>query len=162
MNADLVIKIITLSISFLTLCGFGVVMKFFWEDKHRKKLEQTEEAKQAQRQKRQEEMREVLKPVESKLNAIENDLKDTKQGIQSELRHDIRNACRRCLHQHYKTLEDLEEVTTMHENYEKLGSNGKTNALYEEFLKLPLREKDEVLNEQEAAAKKKKKDKEEQ
>lgn len=157
MNVDLVLKIVTLVISLLTLCGFGVVAKFFWEDKHRKKLEQTEEAKKIQKQKRQEEMREVFKPFESKLNAIENDLKDTKHGIQAELRHDIRNACRRCLHQHYKTLEDLEEVTTMHENYEKLGSNGKTNALYEEFLKLPLREKDELLMEQPAPTQKKRK-----
>lgn len=102
-------------------------------------------------------MREVLQPFENKLNVIENDLKDTKNGIQAELRHDIRNACRRCLHQHYKTLEDLEEVTTMHENYEKLGSNGKTNALYEEFIKLPMQEKDEVLVKKPARTRKKSK-----
>ncbi len=156
MNVDLTIKIITLCISILTLCGFGVVMKFFWEDKHRKKMEQTEEAKKAQKSKRQAEMREVLEPFEKKLNVIENDLKDTKNGIQAELRHDIRNACRRCIHQHYKTLEDLEEVTTMHENYERLGSNGKTNALYDEFMKLPTHEKEEVVHETSKAKTRKK------
>lgn len=143
MDADLILKILTLIVSLLSLCGFGVVMKFFWEDKHRKKQEQTEEAKNNQKLARQAEIKEVLAPLEGELAGIREDLKDTKDGIQAELKHDIRNACRRCIHQHYKTLEDLEEVTSMHENYEKLGSNGKTNALYEEFLKLPIREKDE-------------------
>lgn len=145
MDADLILKIITIIISILTLCGFGVVMKFFWEDRHRKKLEATEEAKRRQKEARQKEVQEVLHPLEDKVNAISADLKDTKGGIQSEIRHDIRNTCRRCIKQGFKTLEDIEEVTAMHVNYEKLGTNGKTNALYEEFKKLSVRPEEDHL-----------------
>lgn len=145
MDVDLILKIITIIISILTLCGFGVVMKFFWEDRHRKKIEATEEAKRLQKEARQKEFQEVLQPLEDKVNAISEDLKDTKGGIQSELRHDIRNTCRRCIKQGFKTLEDIEEVTAMHGNYEKLGTNGKTNALYEEFKKLPVRPEEDHL-----------------
>lgn len=146
MDVDLILKIVTIVISVLTLCGFGVVMKLFWEDRHRKKIEVTEEAKKKQKEARQKEFQEVLQPLEEKVSAIIEDLKDTKGGIQSELRHDIRNTCRRCIKQGFKTLEDIEEVTAMHGNYEKLGTNGKTNALYEEFKKLPVRPEQDHLD----------------
>lgn len=147
MSVDSILKIITLTVSVLTLCGFGVMTKLFWEDRHRKKLERTEENKQKKKIERQAEIKEVLAPLEQEMGAIRSDLKDTKDGIQAELKHDIRNACRRCIQQGYKTLEDFEEVTSMHENYEKLGSNGKTNALYEEFGKLPMKPRDEHMPE---------------
>lgn len=70
---------------------------------------------------------------------IKQDLIDTKHGIQAELRHDIRNACRRCLEQGYRTDEDTEEIVKRYENYEKLGSNGVTNQLYTDFLELPIK-----------------------
>ena len=102
--------------------------------------------REAQKRERQESYREVLKqelePVKEDVAELKKDMQDTKSGIQAELRHDIRNASRRCIKQGYKTTDDLEEVTSMHIQYENLGSNGITNALYDEFLKLPTRPND--------------------
>lgn len=132
-------QILTIVISVLTLAGFGVVAKLYWEEKFRRKHEQSEEYKKLKREEEQDAYREVIR---QELDPVKKDLKETKAGIQAELRHDIRNACRRCIKQGWKTLEDLEEVLSMHDNYEKLGSNGKTNALFEEFMKLPIKARD--------------------
>ena len=79
-----------------------------------------------------------LSTLETKLDGVKLDLVSTKDGIQAELKHDIRNSCRRCIEQGFKTEDDLQEITSMHDNYEKLGTNGVTNALDDEFQKLPL------------------------
>ena len=76
--------------------------------------------------------------VKTKLKEVQNDLELTKSGIQMELRHNIRNSCRRCINQGFRTEDDVSEVVGMHEKYEKLGQNGITNALYTEFEKLPM------------------------
>ena len=75
--------------------------------------------------------------IKEELEKVKSDLVLTKEGIQVELRHDIRNSCRRCIDQGFKTPEDIEEVDAMHDRYEVLGTNGVTNSLYEEFKKLP-------------------------
>lgn len=141
-------QILTLVMSALSLCGFGVLAKLVIEHLWHKKQEQSEEEKARKKKERQDLYREViqeeLKPIKDEQNEIKQSLSDTKAGIQAELRHDIRNACRRCLKQGFKTVEDLEEVVSMHDNYERLGSNGKTNALYVEFMKLPTKEADVV------------------
>lgn len=132
-------QILTIVISTLSLFGFGVVAKLYWEEKFRRKREQSEEYIKLKKQETQDAYREVIR---QELDPVKKDLRETKSGIQAELRHDIRNACRRCIKQGWKTLEDLEEVISMHDNYERLGSNGKTNALFDEFMKLPTRAHD--------------------
>lgn len=77
----------------------------------------------------QEENRENLKK-------IQQDLIDTKEGLQVSLKHDIRSRCKECIIQGYRTFDDVEEVSSMHDRYEKLGENGVTNALYDEFQRL--------------------------
>lgn len=79
-----------------------------------------------------------LGEVKSKIKEVQDDLELTKSGIQVELRHDIRNSCRRCIVQGFRTEDDVTEIIGMHEKYEKLGENGVTNALYTEFEKLPI------------------------
>lgn len=74
--------------------------------------------------------------MSKELSDIKQDLQITKEGIQVELRHDIRNSCRRCITQGFRTFDDVEEVNSMHDKYEKLGENGVTNALFDEFEKL--------------------------
>lgn len=153
-------QILSIVISALTLCGFGVLAKLVIEDAWRKKKEQSEEVKKHKKQERQELYREViqeeLKPFKEKQDQIEIGLAKTMAGIQAELRHDIRNACRRCLKQGWKTAEDIEEVAAMHVNYELLGSNGKTNELYDEFKKLPVRPTEEFTTKKTSPRKKKK------
>lgn len=105
---------------------------------------------------------EKLKPVNEKLDSLQKDLgnvhkdinslkqadidlkKDltiTKTAIQAQLRHDIRNACRRCIEQGYRTEEDTTEVEKMHNSYQDLGTNGVTNRLYDDFVNLPIKAK---------------------
>ena len=45
-------NIATIIISFLSLFGFGAVMKYFWEDKRAKRKENTEEAKKTSKRRK--------------------------------------------------------------------------------------------------------------
>ena len=90
-------------------------------------------------------IREEMSPINEKLSKIEDDVdnikKDTettKKGLQAELRHDIRNSCRRCIQQGFKTEEDVMEIEALHTQYEALGTNGLTNTLYDKFKHLDL------------------------
>lgn len=87
------------------------------------------------KKRRQDDIREV---VQEELKPIKEDLQLTKEGNQAELRHDIRDACRRCVELGYKSEEDEEEVARMFKIYEKLGTNGVTNKLFQQFENLPM------------------------
>lgn len=94
-------------------------------------------------------LREELTPIKVDLNNLQGEVKSIKQdtevtkgGLQAELRHDIRNSCRRCIQQGFKTEEDISEIEALHEQYEKLGTNGLTNTLYEKFQHLDLKPND--------------------
>lgn len=89
-----------------------------------------------------------IQQLKEELTIVKNQLEITKIAIQSQLRHDIRNTCRRCLRQGWRTVEDDAEVVAMHQNYEKLNVNGVTNQLYEDFLKLPFKTESVLLNSQ--------------
>ena len=104
-----------------------------------------EKRREERREDTEEVVVEVVKPLVKKLETIDKDLQATKSGLQSELRHDIRNSCRRCIQQGYRTAEDIDEVASMYEDYEALGTNGKTNALYNAFNQLPIYATDTAL-----------------
>lgn len=115
-------------------------------------------SKKSKETKRKELREDIKAVVQSEVEPIKTDIKDlkeglkcTREGIQAELRHDIRNSCRRCIVQGYRTEDDTIEVIQMHEKYETLGSNGVTNSLYESFLRLKL-----VPNDYQEVSKKKK------
>ena len=77
--------------------------------------------------------------MDNKINSVEENMILTREGMQSELRHDIRNSCRRCIAQGYRTEDDVSEIDALHKSYEKVGiTNGLTNTLYDNFNKLPL------------------------
>lgn len=80
-----------------------------------------------------------MEVIENRLDSVEENMILTREGMQSELRHDIRNSCRRCIQQGYRTEDDVSEIDALHKSYEKVGlSNGLTNTLYDNFNKLPL------------------------
>jgi len=54
-------EIVTIVISALSILGFGVVMRYFWEDKHNKKIQNSEAEKRRIKEEKQEETREVLR-----------------------------------------------------------------------------------------------------
>lgn len=83
-------------------------------------------------------VKEKLSNIEGDIDTIKKDVETTKGGLQAELRHDIRNSCRRCIQQGYKTEEDVMEIDALHKQYEELGTNGLTNTLYDKFLLLDL------------------------
>jgi len=77
--------------------------------------------------------------LQQDVDTLQEDVIRTKEAIQAELRHDIRNSCRRCIAQKFRTEDDTDEVEQLHAKYEGLNvQNGLTNSLYEEFKKLPL------------------------
>ena len=89
--------------------------------------------------------------LQQDVDTLQEDVIRTKEAIQAELRHDIRNSCRRCIAQKFRTEDDTDEVEQLHAKYEGLNvQNGLTNSLYEEFKKLPL-----VPNDYKAPSKKK-------
>lgn len=83
-------------------------------------------------------VKEELTDIRGDIDTIKKDVETTKGGLQAELRHDIRNSCRRCIQQGFKTEEDVMEIDALHTQYEELGTNGLTNTLYDKFLLLDL------------------------
>lgn len=160
-----------------TLCVLIITFIFNWvvnsgkKAKERKKKELQEVVEEAI-DKKLESVNKEIKTLTGKVESIENkvdtlqkdvdklqgdveklqrDVVRTKEAIQAELRHDIRNSCRRCIAQKFRTEDDEDEVTQLHLKYEGLEvQNGLTNSLYEEFKKLPL-----VPNDYKAPSKKK-------
>ena len=85
---------LSLIISFLSLFGFGAIMKHFWDDRHAKRLADSEEEKKQRKEQRQSEIREViqteLKPVNSGLDQIKQQLEKNTKGTVTLLRDQMK------------------------------------------------------------------------
>ena len=126
----------------------GLVVKEIYnmiKNKNKKANQYDKEVeKQITREMIKEVLREELTPLKKDLSTLQGEVKSIKQDteVTNELRHDIRNSCRRCIQQGFKTEEDISEIEALHEQYEKLGTNGLTNTLYEKFQHLDLKPND--------------------
>ena len=56
-------QIVSALISLLTLLGLGTITKLYWEDKHKKKMNETEEAKRRQKEERQTEIKDAVSEI---------------------------------------------------------------------------------------------------
>lgn len=87
---QMVISILGVVISLLTLCGIGVVMKHYWDDKHEEKKANKEEEKAKAKRERQEEIREVFSvEMKKEITPVHDELKGMSQslkGIDSTIR----------------------------------------------------------------------------
>ena len=126
-----VYQIITLVVSVLSLCGFGVVMKLFWEDKHAKKKEATKEAKEKQRKQRHEEIMEAVheatdesfQGIGRRLDGIEHRLEISEECDRASLRNGLMGLYYACADKGYRTEDDSKNYREMHEAYNKAGGN---------------------------------------
>lgn len=137
-------------LTILLSCGgsalIGLLIKDLYEFFKKKSKKAQERLRKDRKELYKEAAEEVVKPLEQKLDTLENkinrvedNLMLTREGMQSELRHDIRNSCRRCIAQGYRTEDDIQEIDALHTSYEKVGiTNGLTNTLYDNFKQLPL------------------------
>lgn len=124
-------QILTLAVSILTLLGFGYVAKFFWEDRHEKKKEETQEAKERKRQAKHAEMvsavEEVTNPqFEQQQKLIENiihRLEVSEECDRASLRNGLMGLYYACDAKHYRTEDDSKNYREMHEAYNKAGGN---------------------------------------
>lgn len=92
-------------------------------------------------------VQEALNKVEelnTKFETINNKQTDLEKALQTEIRHDIREACMRCIQRGCRTQDDILEITQLHDEYEKLGPNGYTNDLYEIWKNLPVVTKEQL------------------
>lgn len=123
--------VVSAVVSVLSLFGIGTVAKFFWEDKHRKKLEETEEVKRLKKEERRQEIAEIIAetmgPCSDKIvksiEKIEKRLDLAKQCDLAELRNSLMNIYYTCSAKGYKTEDDSKNYREMHEAYNALGGN---------------------------------------
>lgn len=123
--------VVSAVVSILTLLGFGTVMKFYWEDKHKKKLEETEEAKKRKKEERHKEITdavsEIFNPcsdkIVSSIHNIEKRLDLAEKCDLAELRNSLMNIYYNCATKGYRTEDDSKNYREMHEVYAALGGN---------------------------------------
>lgn len=124
-------QILTLVVSVLSLLGFGVVAKFFWEDKHAKKLQETKEAKEAKEKERHDRIvnavKEVTDPSFKKIDVnfqkIENRLDISEECDRASLRNGLMGLYYDCADKGYRTEDDSKNYREMHVAYNKAGGN---------------------------------------
>ena len=131
---QMVISIITISISILTLLGLGVIMKHFWDDRHEEakasKTEKREEAKKA----RQDEIREVIqqeikplqdamKDIDTKVGDVQKDVKKLRESMVTIHRIVMKITLDGYEKQGYTSSSDRAAWKELYDNYKALGGN---------------------------------------
>ena len=124
-------QIVSALISLLTLLGLGTITKLYWEDKHKKKMNETEEAKRRQKEERQTEIKDAVSEIvdpfaeklECQMDAIEARLKLSEQCDQAALRNSLMRLYYDCKEKGYRTVDDSKNYREMHEAYNAIGGN---------------------------------------
>ena len=144
-------QIVSLVIAFLTLLGVGTYMKLLWEDKHRRKLQQTEEAKLKQQEERKQELRDALAPEIEKINTnmekmaeqivhINERIERLEKNLKDTLRDSILSRYYDCVHKGYRNNYDTTNILHLKEDYDELHGNSFVEDLMKRFEKLPTKE----------------------
>lgn len=120
-------ELLTSIISMLTVLGFGIVMKYFWEDKRAKKIQNTEEAKQRAQSERQEETREVfreeMQPLIETIEQIKNLSTVTSTGTLTLLRDRMKTALNAYKKQGWASSSDKANWFELYNTYKTMGGN---------------------------------------
>ena len=121
------IQILTLVISALSLLGFGVVMRLFWEDKHAKKRENSEEAKRRAKAEKQAETREVLReeirPLMITIDEIKATTSMTSVGTLTLLRDRMKSSLNGYRKQGWASSSDKANWFELYNTYKDMGGN---------------------------------------
>lgn len=143
--------VVSAIVSILTVFGIGTVSKLFWEDRHQRKAEETEEAEQHKKEERKREIveavKETLNPCSTKIvesiQKIEKRLDLSEKCDQAVLRNSLMNLYYACNAKGFRTEDDSKNYREMHEAYKAVGGNsfidGDVSRCFEN---LPLRPND--------------------
>jgi len=114
-------------ISILSLLGFGVVMKFFWEDQRAKRIQNSEEAKKRAKAEKQAETREVFReevqPLIETMDQIKALAMITSTGTITLLRDRMKSALNFCKIQGWASSSDKANWFELYNTYKTLGGN---------------------------------------
>ena len=140
-------QILTLVISALSLCGFGVVAKLFWEDQHRKRRENSEAEKQRQKESRRKEIMDAVteanEPIKQRLCELKAGQARSEKCDLAVLRNSLMNIYYDCSAKGYRTEDDSKNYREMHEAYNSIGGNSFIDSdVSRWFDELPLRPND--------------------
>lgn len=143
--------VVSAIVSILTVLGIGTVSKLFWEDRHKKKAEETEEAKQRKKEERKKEIieavKETMNPCSTKIvesvQKIEKRLDLSEKCDQAVLRNSLMNLYYACNAKGFRTEDDSKNYREMHEAYNAVGGNSFIDSDVSRcFDNLPLRPND--------------------
>lgn len=120
-------QILTLAISLLTLFGFGAIMKHFWDDRHTKKLADSEQQKQLKKEQRQAEIREVvqqeLAPLKTTMNEVLQQAAKSEKGTVTLLRDQMKMLLDICATRGWAGHSDKANYAELYATYSDLGGN---------------------------------------
>lgn len=131
---QMVISIITITISTLTLLGLGVIMKNFWDDRHDEvkasKAAKREKAKKARQDEIREVIRQEIKPLQDAINDVDQKVGDVQKDVK-KLRASMVTIDRIVMKmaldgyekQGYTSSSDRAAWKELYDNYEDLGGN---------------------------------------
>ena len=131
---QMVISIITITLSILTLFGLGVIMKNFWDDRHDEvkasKAAKREKAKKARQDEIREVIRQEIKPLQDAINDVDKKVGDVQQDVR-KLRVSMVTIDRIVMkialdgyeRQGYTSASDRAAWKELYDNYEDLGGN---------------------------------------
>lgn len=127
MDSVTLFNIISLAISILTLFGFGVVMKHFWDDRHERKKAETQAEKDRLKAERQAEIREVIKEevkdIKDGVDKANDKLVVNTEGTITLLRDRMKSALNDCRKKHFATSSDKANWHDLYNSYATLGGN---------------------------------------
>lgn len=71
---------------------------------------------------------------------VQEDMSLTKSGVLGNRRRVLFKDMKEAIRRGYKTLEECRETAILYDGYEQLGGNGEIKALYDIYMKLPIKE----------------------
>lgn len=126
-NLDAVWNILSIVITVLTFLGFGVVTKYFWEDRRTKRLQNSEETKQREKEEKQDEIREVIReeilPMKTTIDQIKAQTTLTSTGTLTLLRDRMKTSLNFCRKQKWASSSDKANWFELYNTYKTMGGN---------------------------------------
>ena len=126
-NLDTIWNVLSIVITVLTFLGFGVVTKYFWEDRRTKRLQNSAETKQREKEEKQDEIREVIReeilPMKTTIDQIKAQTTLTSTGTLTLLRDRMKTSLNFCRKQKWASSSDRANWFELYNTYRTMGGN---------------------------------------
>lgn len=126
-NIDTIWNILSITITVLTFLGFGVVIKYFWEDRRTKRIQNSEETKKREKEEKQDEIREVIReeilPMRITIDQIKAQTTLTSTGTLTLLRDRMKTSLNFCRKQKWACSSDKANWFELYNTYKTMGGN---------------------------------------